>query len=187
MTGNENKPTLTARAGRWFKENMGTIALFAVLLGYLAYQRIPLYLEDQKVIGKPAPDFVLSNREGDQVRLSDLRGKKVLLNFWATWCVPCRVEIPGLRSMYDRLQGDDFEFLAIASESPDKVERFIQDNPMNYPVLLDTTGHVANLYDVRVYPGFVFIDENGIIQEIDHGMNLFMKWKMLWRVKGTLW
>lgn len=186
MSGNEGR---VSESGPWFKrflkQNWGTILLFAFLLGYLAYQKVPLYIKDSQYIGKKAPDFELVDMKGQTVRLSDLKGKVVLINFWATWCGPCRVEIPALKSMYSELAGEDFEMLAVASESEPVIRNFIQENPVNYPVLLDTSGRVANLYQINVYPSFVFINREGFIDDIDHGMNFFLKWKIQWKVTGS--
>lgn len=173
--------------GGWIRQNAGTLLLFLIVLGFLAYQKIPLYLKDRDYVDRPAPDFVLESMDGRTIRLSDLRGKKVLLNFWATWCVPCRVEIPGLNRMATELEGDNFRFLAIASEDPETIRRFMKEHTMNYTVLVDSGLEAVSLYDVRVYPGFVYIDEDGMIRDISHGMNLFMPWIMRWRVHGRLW
>ncbi len=172
----------------FFKNNWGTLLIVILLLGYAAYQRIPVYLEDQKFLDRPAPDFELPLAEGGSLRLSSLRGKLVLINFWATWCAPCRIEIPLLKEMYGDLSarhGDSFEMLAVASEDPRIVRQFLRENPVNYPVLLDSRGEVARLYSVAVYPSFVFIDEKGVITELDHGMNLFLRWKVRWKVTGS--
>lgn len=169
----------------FLKTNWGSLILFSLILGYAAYQRYPAYVNDRKYLGRPAPDFELRSVDGKRYRLSDLRGKKVLINFWATWCVPCRVEMPLLVKMYGELPKDSFEMLAVASEEEGTVRHFLEEHPVNYPVLVDDRGEAAQLYEVSIYPGFVFVDEKGNITEIDHGMNLFMRWKVRWKVTGS--
>ncbi len=189
MVKNSNQKKEDAASGgrikKFLTDNWGSLLFLFLMLGYIAYQRLPLYIADQQYLGKPAPDFQVRTADGQMVRLSDLRGKKVLINFWATWCVPCRVELPLLVSMYDELKDKDFELLAVASEDEATVRRFLAENPVNYPVLLDDTGEIAAAYDVAVYPSFVFIDENGLTESRDHGMNLLLRWKIRWKVTGS--
>ncbi len=170
---------------RFFKENAGTIILFLLLLGYVGYQRFSLYNADKDYLEQMAPDFELLDLNGKNYRLSDLRGKYVLINFWATWCAPCRVEIPLLKSLYADMPEGRFELLGVASEDATTVRQFIQNTPMNYPVLLDDKGIVANRYAVQVYPSIVIVDPDGKIIEIVHGLNPLIKWKIKWMVMGS--
>ena len=121
-------------------------------------------------VGQPAIDFALLNLTGQQVWLSDLRGKLVILTFWATWCPPCRTEIPELNNVYRNLKVEGIEILAIdVRESPDVVNEFIQDMGMNYPVLLDSHGYVTYAYGVRGIPTSFFIDRQGILRDMRMG------------------
>jgi len=116
-------------------------------------------------VGNLALNFQLSNLEGKTVSLSDLRGKPVLLNFWATWCNPCRVEMPYIQQVYEEWSGRGLVVLAInLGESPAKVKEFVQGYGLSFPVLLDTKGDVAEKYNIRYIPTTLFIDKNGIIQ-----------------------
>ena len=111
-----------------------------------------------------APNFVLQDLEGNQVALSDFQGKKVLLNFWASWCGPCRAEIPHMVKLYNELEGEGFEIVAVnIGEDPSKVRKFVQEYRMPFPVLLDRTGQVGRMYAVRGIPTSYFIDEKGFI------------------------
>ncbi|HRN50513.1 MAG TPA: TlpA disulfide reductase family protein [Anaerolineales bacterium] len=116
----------------------------------------------EPVVGSPAPDFVLNNLQGEPVRLSELRGQPVLLNFWATWCGPCRQEMPTIQARYN--QGG-FAVLAVDfAESRQQVQGFLDEIGVDLPVLLDSDGSVQELYRVRGYPSTFFIDAQGIIR-----------------------
>lgn len=120
--------------------------------------------------GNVAWDFTLTNLQGEQVRLSELRGKKVMLNFWATWCGPCRIEIPAMVKLYGEMRSQDFEILAInLREDTEQVRSFAENLQMSFPVLLDPGGQVSQAYYVRGIPTSVFIDDEGIIQIVHVG------------------
>jgi len=116
--------------------------------------------------GEPAPDFQLQSLDGGSVSLSELRGSPVMLNFWATWCPPCRSEMPYLQQIYEEWSGKGLILLAIdIGESPAKVRQFMQSNNLSLPVLLDIREVVTREYNVIAYPTTFFIDKDGIIQE----------------------
>ncbi len=116
-------------------------------------------------VGKLAPDFQLENLEGQPISLSDLRGKPVLLNFWATWCPPCRAEMPYLQQLYEEWSDKGLEVLAIdIGESPSKVKEFLQSQGLSLPVLLDAKENVAREYNITGIPTTFFIDKDGTIQ-----------------------
>lgn len=176
---------LGERIKQFFKNNVGTIILLFLLLGYIGYQRYSLYSVDKHYLDQPAPNFALPDLNGNVVHLSDLRGKYVLINFWATWCGPCRVEIPLLRDLYADLKSENFELLGIASESESVVREFTSDVAVNYPILLDEDGQIASAYAVQVYPSILIIDPEGNISSITHGINPLLKWKVKWLVTGN--
>ncbi len=121
-------------------------------------------------VGNPAPNFQLHNLDGEPVSLSDFRGESVLINFWATWCPPCRAEMPYLQQVYDEWSGIGLVLLTInIGESSSKVEEFMQDYNLSFPVLLDTKRDVAQKYNVRGIPTTFFIDKDGIIQDMKVG------------------
>jgi len=120
-------------------------------------------------IGHSAPDFVLLTPNGEELALSDLRGTPVLVNFWATWCPPCRAEIPALEQTY-RQFGDDVLVLGVdVQENPGRVATFIQEHDMTYPVVVDETADIAETYRVRAFPTSYLIDERGVIIKIYSG------------------
>jgi thiol-disulfide isomerase/thioredoxin len=118
-----------------------------------------------------APDFVLEDISGEEYQLSDLRGQVVLLNFWATWCGPCLVEMPLLESDYQAYKNEGFIVLAVNDgESLQKVEQFGNENDLNIPLLLDPGRVVQRLYEIRGYPSSVFVDQDGRIKFIHIGL-----------------
>ncbi|MFC4025309.1 TlpA family protein disulfide reductase [Oceanobacillus longus] len=113
-------------------------------------------------IGDIAPDFELETLAGETVRLSDYRGKRVFVNFWATWCPPCRAEIPDMQKLYDT---KDVVILAVnMAESPDTVTPFVEEFEMTFPVLMDAESEVVGTYQVQAYPTSYMIDSTGRIQ-----------------------
>lgn len=119
--------------------------------------------------GNKAADFELLNLNGQSVNLSDFAGKKVILNFWATWCPPCRAEMPHMEKFY-KDHGEDVEILAVNLTNTEKkesdVRTFVEDFGLSFTIVLDTEGNVTDLYKVFAYPTTYIIDTQGIIQEI---------------------
>jgi thiol-disulfide isomerase/thioredoxin len=115
-------------------------------------------------VGASAPDFQLTDLSGDKVRLSDFQGKVVLINFWATWCAPCQVEMPILQTYSQRYKNDLVLLAVNAEESKDKVEGFVKKLGLTFDVLLDPEGEVQRLYLLRGYPTSFFVDRNGTLQ-----------------------
>ncbi|MBM7869138.1 thiol-disulfide isomerase/thioredoxin [Clostridium pascui] len=117
-----------------------------------------------KVSKTKAMDFKLKDLTGKEVSLSDYKGKKVFLNFWATWCSPCKAEMPEMEKLYQETKNSDLVILAVnLDEEKDTVQKFINSNKYNFPVLLDTGNIVAGKYEVVSIPTSFFIDEEGNI------------------------
>ncbi len=120
--------------------------------------------------GNVAFDFTLRDLEGNQVSLSDFRGQVVMLNFWASWCGPCRIEIPHMIELYNEKHHQGFEIVAVnLREDGDRVEEFVQELGMPFPVLLDKGGRIGAAYYVRGIPTSIFIDEEGVIRHVHMG------------------
>ncbi len=116
------------------------------------------------VVGAPAPDFTLTDLDGQTVTLSDLQGQVVLLNFWATWCGPCRLEMPLLQAAYTERQSQGFTILAIDLDDPvADVLDFRDALGLTFPVLLDPGTTVTDLYRVRGWPTSYFINRDGFV------------------------
>ncbi|MFC2053121.1 TlpA disulfide reductase family protein [Chloroflexota bacterium] len=116
-----------------------------------------------------APDFRLSTHEGETVTLSDLRGQPVLINLWTSWCPPCKAEMPALEHVYQDYKDDGLEILAVNSTSQDDAAdaiTFVKDLGLTFTILFDHNGRVSEQYHLQALPTSVFINREGIIQEI---------------------
>jgi thiol-disulfide isomerase/thioredoxin len=120
-------------------------------------------------LGHSAPDFTLTTLEGEHLTLSDLRGQPVVLNFWATWCPPCRAEVPALGAVSDSLEGGAIVLGVDVGESARTVSDFVAERGVSYPIALDGDSATARLYGVRVFPTTYLLDANGVIVEIFTG------------------
>lgn len=129
-----------------------------------------------------APSFALVTLEGEEVTLEDFRGKKILLNFWATWCPPCKEEMPYMQELFEDYKKDDFVVLAvnvtITEKNRDDVDKFITEHELSFPILMDESGKVARQYEVLSYPTSYFIDSDGVIRaKIVGGVSKEMMYK----------
>lgn len=119
--------------------------------------------------GEQAPDFELTTLDGKQVKLSDYKGQKVLLNFWASWCPPCKKEMPYMEEYYnDQAEEDNVAILAVNMTTlergqKEKVPKFVDEHGLTFPILMDEAGIAKDLYDVMIYPTTYVINEEGII------------------------
>lgn len=122
-------------------------------------------------VGEPAPDFALPTPDGETVRLSDLRGRPVLLNFWATWCPPCKIEMPDIEALYQKYKDQGFTVIAIdQQESPAAVQDYFDEMGLSFQPVIDSTGEVFSLYRVVALPTSYFIDAEGIVRFQHRGM-----------------
>lgn len=115
-----------------------------------------------------APTFSIKTLAGETVSLEDYKGKKILLNFWATWCPPCKAEMPDMEELYNEYKDEDFVVLAvnatISEKSRKDVESFVNDYQLTFPILLDEKGTVAAEYEILSYPSTYFIDSDGVVR-----------------------
>ncbi|MEH6942598.1 peroxiredoxin family protein [Bacillus sp. JJ722] len=120
-------------------------------------------------IGEKAPDFTLNTLDGKTVKLSDFKGKKVILNFWATWCPPCKAEMPHMQNYYQSNKDKDITILAVNLTNQDNgleiVHKFANDYKLTFPILLDEKGIVGRTYQILTIPTSFFINEKGIIHQ----------------------
>ena len=122
-------------------------------------------------IGDLAPDFTAPTQDGSTVTLSDLRGQPVVLNFWATWCPPCRAEMPDLVAAYEAHKDNGLVIVGVnEQDDEDKALAFMEQYGIEFPVLLDSRGDLASLYTARGLPTTFFIDRDGNVAEAWSGM-----------------
>ncbi len=116
-------------------------------------------------VGSVAPDFTLENMQGEKVSLSQFRGKVVIVNFWATWCPPCRTEMPSMEVLHETFKDDGLILLAINVEQSGAkvVAEFLKESPYSFPILLDEQNQTQNSYTVFQYPTSFIVDRNGIV------------------------
>src|SRR5512139_1190623 len=116
-------------------------------------------------VGVVAQDFGLPTLRGDYVKLSDYRGRVVFLNIWATWCPPCREEMPSMKSLYQRLKGREFEMLGVSidREGERVVRPFAAKYGLTFPVLLDPDGKTQRLYGLTGVPETFIVDKSGVV------------------------
>ncbi len=116
-----------------------------------------------------APDFNLKTPAGESIQLYDLRGQAVLINLWATWCLPCRAEMQTIEKVYNEYKDQGFTVLAVNmtyQDDPFAVMPFVNGQGLSFPILLDETSEMANAYQLRSLPSSFFIDRNGVINEV---------------------
>jgi peroxiredoxin len=144
------------------------IIVGVVLLGLITFSRSspgsqPGETSSAAGAKRAAPDFTLPDLNGTQVSLSQFRGQPVVVNFWATWCPPCREEIPRLADAYQR-EKDGVVFIAISDEPADVVGSFVKKNAIPYVNLLDSDDRVSTAYGIRALPTTLFISRDGEIE-----------------------
>ncbi|HEX7157338.1 MAG TPA: TlpA disulfide reductase family protein [Burkholderiaceae bacterium] len=120
--------------------------------------------------GGAAPDFTLRAVAGPNVRLQEQRGQVVMLNFWATWCAPCRQEMPRLDRLYERYRAAGFTLLGVnVDDDPQTAAGVASKLGVRFPVLLDTEKKVSRLYDLKTMPSTVLIDRDGRVRYVHRG------------------
>ncbi len=127
-------------------------------------------LASSDLTGQAAPDFALKSSTGENLRLSEYRGDVVMVNFWATWCGPCRQEMPLLDQLYSRYERVGFTLLGVnIDDNSSKAMNMVQELGVSFPVLFDSRKEVSKLYQVDTMPATVLIDREGTVRYIHHG------------------
>jgi peroxiredoxin len=144
---------------------IGIISLFSLYFIVFEKNRAGSRVDFSSKVGAAAQDFELPTLMGDYVKLSDYRGKVVFLNIWATWCPPCREEMPSLESLYQRLKGQEFEMLAVSidREREKVVGPFAAKYGLTFPVLLDPDSKTYRLYGLTGIPESFIVDKSGVV------------------------
>nr|WP_309862434.1 redoxin domain-containing protein [Bacillus sp. SLBN-46] len=119
--------------------------------------------------GNKAPNFSLKTLDGQEVKLSDMVGKKVILNFWATWCPPCKAEMPHMQEFYEEQKNNQVTILAVnlttSEKSSDNIGAFVKDYGLTFPIVLDSEGQVGQTYQAVTIPTSYIIDTKGVIRK----------------------
>ena len=141
-----------------------------VVLAALAFAAAVGAAEPKPWTGGAPPPLVLQDLHGRTHRLADYRGKVVLVNFWATWCEPCREEMPSIERLRQSLAGEPFEVLAVNIGEPlGRIERFLEKMPLGFPVLLDRDSGAAKAWKARVVPATFLVGPDGRIRYVHYG------------------
>jgi len=156
---------------RWSATVLGVVVLGAI---WIAVSQVPASATTGGAIPSPregflAPDFTLETLQGETVTLSDLRGKAVVVNLWASWCPPCRAEMPALQAAYEADRDRGLEILAVDMTYQDTEQdalRFIQEFGLTFPIALDRDGTVARQYLLRALPSTFFVGPDGVITKV---------------------
>jgi peroxiredoxin len=178
MTKDGGMGRWTINWGNWMQDRVrwSMLVLGVAVLGaaWIAFSAAPASATTSGHIPSPregfqAPSFALNNPAGETTRLEDLRGQVVVLNFWASWCPPCKAEMPDLEAAYKANRDEGLVILGINStfqDSPEAALSFADAQGVTFPILLDRTGEVSRQYLVRALPTTFFIDRQGIILRV---------------------
>lgn len=141
--------------------------LIRLVLFVLAFS---VFSINAKEMNQPAPDFTLKSMSGENVKLSELQGNVVMINFWATWCGPCRQEMPLLDEFYKKYKKLGFVLLGVnVEEDSSKAAGYLKEVPVTFPILYDNTNKVSELYDVDAMPTTVLVDRGGNLRFVHRG------------------
>ena len=137
-----------------------------LLLGFLASSPSLSAAEQQGM----APDFTLKSRSGQNLKLSELKGEVVMVNFWASWCGPCRQEMPLLDQLYKRYQSMGFTILGVnVEEDSSAAEKVLKELPVSFPILFDKQNEVSKLYGIAAMPSTFLVDRDGKLRYLHKG------------------
>ncbi len=137
--------------------------------------------------GQQAPDFALKSSTGENLRLSEYRGDVVMINFWATWCGPCRQEMPLLDELYSRYERVGFSLLGVnIDDDSRRAMQMIDELGVDFPVLFDARKEVSKLYEVEAMPVTVLVDREGKVRYIHHGYKPGYEDKYLDQIRSLL-
>lgn len=168
----------------YIKQNLSTIIIFTILIGYLLYQRIPIYFANKQLEEKQISNLKFKTLDGEIIHFENIKDKPILINFWATWCMPCKIEMPILESLHQDMK-NELILLGIANEKKEIVESYLKDKNINYTIVIDESMQLAEYFNIQAYPTLIYI-KNGVIKDVSTGFNPFLKWKIKWFVRKSL-
>lgn len=146
------------------------LKLFRLVVVAIALFGLSSVSASAKVINGKAPVFTLKSRGGHNLRLSDYRGQVVLINFWASWCGPCRQEMPLLENLYKRYKKLGFTIMGVNVDSDStKANNYLKDMTVTFPIVYDTTNAVSKSFNVNAMPTTVIVDRNGKMRFLHQG------------------
>lgn len=170
--------------GREFESMKG---LKSMLLGAALCIATGGTLASSALVGAPAPDFALKSASGENMRLSEYRGDVVMINFWATWCGPCRQEMPLLDDLYGRYQRVGFQLLGVnIDDDSRRAMNMVEELGVTFPVLFDESKEVSRLYEVEAMPVTVLVDRSGTVRHVHHGYKPGYEEKYLTEIRSLL-
>ncbi len=144
-------------------------------------------LASSQLEGQTAPDFALKSSTGENMRLSEYRGDVVMINFWATWCGPCRQEMPLLDELYQRYSRVGFNLLGVnIDDDSRRAMQMIEELGVDFPVLFDATKRVSEMYDVDAMPVTVIVDREGTVRYVHQGYKPGYEDKYLTEIRTLL-
>jgi len=164
--GEFSKPVAAGRSAACWLGAFIAIALVLLQAGPVSAEGSAL---QKSIIGSAAEDFTLRDVEGHQVQLSDFRGKTVLLAFWATWCPPCKEELPALQKIYEQYQDKDLVILTVDDEEPATIKDFLRARHYSFPALVDSNRAVFKEFAVHFIPTAIVINPDEIVTQVVTG------------------
>ena len=156
------------------KAPLAVFVIPVLLFGWILFSRIPSSGLPPSSIEAPredflAPSFILPSLDEAEIKLSELKGEPIILNFWASWCPPCRAEMPDFQEAYLEYKNTDLHIIAVNATRQDSlsgINSFLASIPVDFPILLDQDGTTTSTYQVHSLPTTFFIDRSGVIKKI---------------------
>jgi len=158
-------PEVKPSGARQLVITLAAVAILALAFGVVWLQSAKY---EPLTVGMAAPDFTLPDMAGKNQKLSDYRGKVIFLNFWATWCKPCKEEMPSMQALWDNLKKEEFVMLAISMDrvtTKKDIPPFVENMKLTFPILADSWGQTDSRYKLMGVPETYIIDQDGVLRE----------------------
>jgi len=156
------------------------LSLIGIILYQVLFTWVPLWRTATQLEGVDVSNILIESEQGTIIPISSFKGEPLIINFWATWCLPCRVEIPMLRSIYSTLREKKKQLIGVGlSDSWETVIRFRKQTPMPYPLFRDL-GPLSKKLNIRMIPAIAVIDKDGKVESITYGFRPWVQAYLLW-------